>query len=88
MTGDITRLTRALAGVVAAVAVDTALAGALAGGLTGAPFARPLTHAPPSQYGRAVVAQWLSDVHAARHAVPVALQTKSPHGIVATPERR
>ena len=49
-----------------------------------APFARPLTHAPPSQYGRAVVAQWLSDVHVVRQVVPAALHTKSPHDAVAT----
>jgi hypothetical protein len=48
-----------------------------------APFARPLTHAPPSQYGLAVVPHWLSEVHVDRHAVPPGLQTRSPHDVVA-----
>jgi hypothetical protein len=48
-----------------------------------APFDRPLAHAPPSQYGLAVVPHWLSDVHVARHAVPPALHIRSPHELVA-----
>jgi hypothetical protein len=52
-----------------------------------APFDRPLTHVPPSQYGRAVVAHWLSDVHVSRQAVPPLLQTRSPHDVVAAVEQ-
>ena len=48
-----------------------------------APFDRAATQTPASQYGRAAVAQCASDVHVARHAVPLALHSRSPHGIVA-----
>jgi hypothetical protein len=48
-----------------------------------APFDRAATQTPASQYGRAAVAQCASDVHVTRHAVPLALHSRSPHDIVA-----